>query len=77
MAETIERPCRACGAPLLFIAGPDGKTLPLDKRAPTYEVSGDRAVRSAAYVSHFATCPEAGRFSKSKSAGNARGRGAT
>lgn len=63
---TTDRPCRACGCPLIFVEGPNGKPIPLDKRSPTYEIREGKAVRSEAMVSHFATCPKAGAFSGRK-----------
>lgn len=59
----VKRPCKACGFPLVIADGPNGKAIPLDARAPTYEVKDGVATRSTALVSHFSTCPEASRFS--------------
>lgn len=65
-------PCRGCGRPIVWAKSPDGsKKYPLDPRAPVFEVSGVDPVLIAkisptAYVSHFATCPNADEFSKSK-----------
>ena len=69
-----DRPCQLCECPLLFVAGPNGKTIPLDTRAEVYRVVGDgesaRAVRvlptERIYVTHFRTCPHANAFSGSK-----------
>jgi hypothetical protein len=49
----------------------EGKTIPLDSRAPVYEVTKDLTGEAIArraegvYVSHFSTCPEANQFSAS------------
>lgn len=66
MTEIVDRPCKACGTRLRFVSGPNGKVIPLDTRAPTYAIVDGVAVRSDAMVSHFSTCPQAGRFSGSK-----------
>jgi len=73
------RPCRRCGAPLLFattgeISPKTGKPVivPLDARKhPIYRVVGEKdgatvIARVEAMVSHFATCPDADVFSGSK-----------
>lgn len=36
----MRRPCKRCGAPLLFVVGPSGRTLPLDLRSLCYRVEG-------------------------------------
>ena len=70
MGDVTERPCKACGCPLVFVPGPGGKAIPLDKRAPVYHVTADltgetTAVRADGFfVSHFATCSKANQFSK-------------
>lgn len=67
--DQSERPCRACGAPLLFVKTAEGRTMPLDLRAPTYIVRDGIAVRATlAHVSHFSTCRKAGEFSRKKEA---------
>jgi hypothetical protein len=63
-----DRTCRECGCPLKFIEL-DGKTIPLDLRAPVYQVVnefGEEDIARARYsfVSHFSTCPKAGSFSR-------------
>ena len=71
-------PCKGCGKPILWTAGPHG-SIPLDPRAPVYAVQADgkeippRVVRANEtgalvyyYVSHFATCSAANDFSASK-----------
>lgn len=65
--------CRSCGKKLVWGETEDGKRIPLDSVAPVYQVVGDpldhenpRVVRaSGAYVTHFATCPNASEHSKS------------
>ena len=69
MFDLSESECRACGAKIYFgFNEKTNKFIPLDKKAPTYEIThtelGQTAVRSEAYVSHFATCPQADRFKK-------------
>lgn len=74
MAEPVRRPCKACGCPLVFVVGPNGKEIPLDERTPVYAVRKDlcdnpfAAKLENAYVSHFSTCPSANRFSGGKKA---------
>ncbi len=54
--------CRGCGLQILWGQTKDGKKVPLDPRAPIYQViKGDEIARveTGLYVSHFATCPEA------------------
>lgn len=63
-------PCRGCGKPIVWGTDADGKRIPLDPRPATYvavedidsgEVSIERAPTT--FVTHFATCPEAAKFS--------------
>lgn len=66
-----KRDCVKCGCPLGFGRTGDGKTIPLDLRAPVYCVTGEKnpqedngVVRThLAFVSHFSTCPAANEFS--------------
>lgn len=68
--------CRGCNKKLIWGVTDEGKILPLDAVAPVYDVidagmNGDRpAIKirrsTVSYVSHFATCPEAGSFSASR-----------
>lgn len=68
------RNCVKCGCPLGFGKTYEGKTIPLDLRAPVYCVTGEGGpnqdsgvVRThMAFVSHFATCKFANEFSGSK-----------
>lgn len=76
--------CRGCGKPIVWGVTADGKKIPLDPRAPVYEVpsitpttfgtEGERigiTRNLSAMVSHFATCPQANQFSGSKKKGPA------
>lgn len=55
--------CKGCGKEIQWATTETGKTIPLDPKAPTYEVKEGIAVRSPAMVSHFSTCPKANDFS--------------
>lgn len=69
MTAPLKRPCRACGHPLEFHTGPNGKTLPLQRVRTLYFVDATGMVRSekaeGVLISHFEACPSASRFSKS------------
>lgn len=62
--------CRSCGKKVAFMTDENGKTQILDLVAPVYTTThgGDRDCRrlKLAYVSHFATCPNASKHSKKK-----------
>ena len=65
--QFAQKTCK-CGKRIVWAKTPEGKVVPLDPVAPTYDVRlnlmGDQtAERSSAYVSHFATCPNANDFS--------------
>lgn len=72
--ELFQRDCQKCGCPLAFIESAEGKLIPLDLRAPVYQVIDIKkqdgslrrqAVRThMAFVSHFSTCRFADEFSK-------------
>lgn len=71
MIRAERRPCKACGAPLVFVKSEKGITQVLDVRSPTWTIQEDLtgaeiAVRSTALVSHFCTCPSANAFSKGR-----------
>jgi hypothetical protein len=68
--------CKGCGKRVLWVVNRDtGKRVPLDPAPPTYVSLGAGGMhvgmdpaptgwfRSDAMVSHFATCPDASRFS--------------
>lgn len=68
-------PCKGCGKPVLFVKDEKGTTQVLDARAPIFhfnggDIDGTFTVHrlSSAWVSHFATCPNASEFSKGKRA---------
>ena len=68
-----EGTCRGCGARILFIEDDKGTRQVLDLQAPVFAViayggDGDATcIRNRmAYVSHFATCPNASEFSKKR-----------
>jgi hypothetical protein len=55
--------CLACGAKLLWHVGKSGKQNPLNAEP---DPNGRIFVDGVRYTSHFATCPQAGRFRKPK-----------
>jgi hypothetical protein len=65
--------CKGCGALIVWAELANGKRVPLDPRPAVYDVTlagvahealtAERADRRRYMVSHFATCPEANRFS--------------
>jgi hypothetical protein len=71
------KPCRACGAPMVWVRTAKGKAMPLDAE-PTPDGAfvfdgdpedrrvtciGEKAVYSGErFTSHFATCPDAKSF---------------
>jgi len=69
-------PCKGCGKPIVFAKLKDGSYVPLDPKPPVYAVGdlegigGHGVVASRVpdtlMVTHFATCPEANRFSKGR-----------
>ena len=73
------RPCKACGMPIEFRPGPEGRLLPLQRVRSVYvlndplhggQISNATAVVSGnaegVFVSHFETCPNASVFSKAR-----------
>jgi hypothetical protein len=65
--------CKGCGKPIRFAKNLAGKYIPLDERAPVYEIvkvlGEERAqLTERAFVTHFATCAKANDFSKKKEA---------
>lgn len=75
-------PCKGCGKPIVWAKLPDGTKVPLDPAPPTYQfcdapgtdpdganafrVNGKDYTRNPVFVSHFATCPKAAQFSRSR-----------
>ena len=66
-----ETKCRGCGTPVVWITaksadGTKDVKIPLDPRAPVYEVDPVNPTRGertkSAMVSHFKTCPKANQF---------------
>lgn len=78
-------PCRGCGAPIVWINTPAGKSMPCDPEQVVYwqtpggsqkivtpngevlsaELEGaQEKATGIGYISHFATCPQAGQFRK-------------
>lgn len=78
LAKAAARPCRgpSCRRRVLMAVNQaTGKPIPLDVTPPVYRVERRNgqlvAVRTpASFVSHFATCPDAGRFSSSAAGGS-------
>lgn len=71
-----QRPCKGCGKPIIFAKNETGKIVPLDARAPVYEIKKDFDGESVAsltqenfYVSHFSICSKANDFSSSRGFG--------
>lgn len=70
-------PICKCGRQIMFGKTPEGKFIPLDCSAPVYsDVTPEYEAESGtlriernvnAFVSHFATCPNANEFSRRKS----------
>lgn len=70
--------CKGCDAEIVWGIDEKGTRVPLDPRPPVYEllkfdpvvqayaVERDGGERPRHYVSHFATCPDANKFSKAK-----------
>ena len=68
--------CKGCGAEILWAKNENDKMIPLDAKALVYvltiredmetEARCQRAEKGRAYVSHFATCSKANKFSGSK-----------
>ena len=69
--------CKGCGREIIWGQTPIGSMIPLDPRAPIYRIlkrdaSGTAQIKhvekdvAEIYVTHFATCPKASEFSRSK-----------
>ncbi len=62
------RPCKACGAPLLFVKTEKGKTQVIDEttREKRIVVIDGVAHVMDTYLSHYATCPRAAEFRRNR-----------
>lgn len=67
--------CKGCGKEIMWGVTPNGKKIPLDKKAPVYAVMAGQGEEPGliqitrddnSFVSHFATCSKANDFSNSK-----------
>lgn len=73
--------CKGCHKEIVWGKTIDGKFIPLDPKAPVYEMDCDERTdpnipqkedsipinrTHSAYVTHFATCPKANDFSASR-----------
>lgn len=56
--------CRGCGQPMVWIKSPKGRPIPCDPAVITVVTDAGEVVKGR--VSHFATCPKAKDFSRSK-----------
>lgn len=72
-----ESNCKGCGKPIVWAKTKAGKNVPLDPRAPVYELKKDFAgeryadlTDDAFFVSHFSTCSQANQFSSSNRRSN-------
>lgn len=68
--ETI---CKGCGKPIMFLRDEIGRFIPLDIRAPVYEIKKDFSgievaslVAENFHVNHFSTCTSAKEFTESQ-----------
>lgn len=71
--QVEKRPCGSCRAPLEFHVGPNGNRIPLQRVRSVYYDAGGGEIRKLGtvkgvqhYVSHFETCPDPERFSRSR-----------
>ena len=62
--------CKGCGAEIIFVITDAGKTMPLDAQPEKRFILIGARVPTArledVYTSHFASCPKAEAFRKSK-----------
>lgn len=56
--------CRSCGAPLKWIKSANGKWMPCDAKSTSVVMATGQVV--IGHQSHFATCPDAGKWRKPK-----------
>jgi hypothetical protein len=65
------RPCRSCGALILWVNTEQGNRIPLDAKSEKRFIVRDNTARSVnAYLTHFATCPNAEQHRKRQPAGH-------
>jgi hypothetical protein len=67
------RPCRVCGIPIQFVPTGEVKNgkpviIPLDQRAPVYDVVDGKARQIHGFVTHWATCPAAHKIKEQQKA---------
>ena len=68
MAKEPISKCRGCGADIIWIETHEGKKMPVDakpKAGFTKDFVGNWK-HTLLHESHFATCPQAGKFRKGK-----------
>lgn len=68
------RPCRRCGMWIVFVRGPKGRDIPVQKIRTVYRVTVDLAGTpvlekprfggSNSWISHMETCPAANAFNR-------------
>ena len=62
MEEPKTSPCRGCGKPIVWGVTEQGSKIPMDPKPPVYFFDATKGLAERvynAYVSHWATCPEA------------------
>lgn len=60
--------CRSCGKPIIWVETSAGKKMPLDAKPEKRFVIGSKSGKAHlldTHLSHFATCPDAGKWRKS------------
>jgi hypothetical protein len=71
MSEEIRRqhplavPCRSCRALVVWFRTKAGKRMPVDE-ASTLPTDAEHQLDLSRHKSHFATCPDAAKFRKSR-----------
>jgi hypothetical protein len=64
------RKCRTCGADIAWITMPSGAKMPINSKAQQIvlvDVEANTGVVASAFISHFATCPQASDHRKKRS----------
>ena len=62
--------CRSCGAEIVWVKTMSRKLMPVD--AGTWE-EGDEFYKPQKHVSHFATCPQAGKWRRNRESSDDKG----